>query len=82
MPWRGDRPLHGTAAQAAGPWRGGDVAPAPDDWYANLIWIDRRKCLLVVHADTLFSVFVGDVRKPQLSKFGHYLAGTVATVGG
>lgn len=34
---------------------------------------------LVVHADTLFSVFVADVRKPQLSKFGHYIAGTVAT---
>jgi len=56
-----------------------DVPPAPEDWYANLIWIDRRKCLLAVHADTLFSVFVADVRKPQLSKFGHYLAGTVAT---
>jgi len=56
-----------------------DVPPAPDDWYANLIWIDRRKCLLVVHADTLFSVFVADVRKPQLSKFGDYVAGTIAT---
>ncbi len=56
-----------------------DVPPAPDDWYANLIWIDRRKCLLVVHAATLFSVFVADVRKPQLVKFGHYVAGTVAT---
>lgn len=55
-----------------------DAQPAPDDWYANLIWIDRRKTLLVVHADTLFSVFVADVRKPQLSKLD-YLAGTVAT---
>ncbi len=56
-----------------------DAKPAPDDWYANLMWIDRRKCLLVVHADTLFSVFVADVRKPQLSTFGDYLAGTIAT---
>ena len=56
-----------------------DVQPAPDDWYANLIWIDRRKCLLVVHADTLFPVFVADVRKPQLANFGQYIAGTVAT---
>jgi hypothetical protein len=56
-----------------------DVPPAPDDWYANLVWIDRRKCLLVVHADTLFSLFVADVRKPQLVKFGRYVAGTVAT---
>lgn len=57
----------------------GEVPSATDDWYANLLWIDRRKCLLVVHADTLFSVFVADVRKPQLAKFGHYVAGTVAT---
>lgn len=56
-----------------------DVSPAPDDWYANLVWIDRRKCLLVVHAETLFSIFVADVRKPQLANFGHYFAGTVAT---
>jgi len=56
-----------------------DAEPTPDDWYANLIWIDRRKCLLMVHADTLFPVFVADVRKPQLSKFADYLAGTVAT---
>lgn len=56
-----------------------DVPPAPEDWYANLIWIDRRKCLLVVHADTLFPVFVTDVRKPQLFKFGSYLAGAIAT---
>ncbi len=56
-----------------------DVPPAQDDWYANLIWIDRRKCLLVVHADTLFPVFVADVCKPQLSNFGDYLAGAVAT---
>lgn len=54
------------------------VPPAPDDWYANLIWIDRRKCLLVVHADTLFPVFAADVRKPQLANFGQYVAGTVA----
>lgn len=27
-------------------------APAPDgeDWYANLLWFDRRKCLLLTHA--------------------------------
>jgi hypothetical protein len=56
-----------------------DVPPAADDWYANLIWIDRRKCLLTVHADTLFPFFVADVRKPQLAKFGPYLAAEVTT---
>lgn len=56
-----------------------EAPPAPDDWYANLIWIDRRKCLLLVHADTLFPAFLADARKPQLANFGHYLAGSVAT---
>jgi hypothetical protein len=40
--------------------------PASDeDWYANVIWIDRRKCLLLMHAQTLFPVFVSDVRTAQ-----------------
>jgi hypothetical protein len=56
-----------------------ELPPAADDWYANLIWIDRRKCLLAVHADTLFSIFIADVRKPDLSDFGGYLAGSIAT---
>lgn len=56
-----------------------DVPSAPNDWYANLIWIDRRKCLLLVHANTLFPVFIADVRKPQLTRFSVYLAGTVVT---
>ncbi|UUY03868.1 hypothetical protein LRS13_24970 [Svornostia abyssi] len=56
-----------------------DAPSGPDDWYANLVWINRRKCVLLVHAETLFPVFVADVRKPQLSHFGHFVAGTVAT---
>ena len=42
-----------------------DVARPPDsdeDWYANVLWIERRKCLLLMHAGTLFPVFVADVR--------------------
>ncbi|MFN2615181.1 MAG: hypothetical protein ABR552_10255 [Actinomycetota bacterium] len=31
-------------------------------WYANLLWFDRRKCLLLTLAPTLFSVSVADVR--------------------
>ena len=44
-----------------GPTLVGEPAPAPDaeDWYANLVWFDRRKCLLLTHAATLFSIFVG-----------------------
>ncbi len=42
-----------------------DVAtpePDDDDWYANLLFIDRRKCLLVTHAATAFSAVALDVR--------------------
>jgi hypothetical protein len=41
-----------------------------DDWYANLLWFDRRKCLLLTHAGTPFSVFVGDVRRRDLEPPG------------
>ncbi len=46
------------AGHTAGP------GPAPDagDWYASLLWFDRRRCLLLTHAATLFSVFEADVR--------------------
>jgi len=45
-----------------------EPAPAPEaeDWYANLLWFDRRKCLLLTHAATLFSVFEADVRAANL----------------
>ena len=40
-----------------------DPVVSPDDFYANLLIIERRKCLLVTHAATLFSVFCPDVRR-------------------
>jgi hypothetical protein len=45
-----------------------DADPAPDaeDWYANLLWFDRRKCLLLTHAGTLISMFEADVRAADL----------------
>ena len=50
------------AGRAAGP------GPAPDagDWYASLLWSGRRKCLLLTHAATLFSIFEADVRAVDL----------------
>ena len=44
-------------ARAAGP----APEPSTQDWYANLLWVDRRKCLLLTHSGTLFSVFEADV---------------------
>jgi hypothetical protein len=53
------------------------VEPSEDDWYANLLWIDRRKCLLLTHAETLFPVFAADIRKGQVTPFGPYVASLV-----
>jgi hypothetical protein len=41
-------------------------APGPEDWYANQLWFDRRKCLLLTHSATLFSIFEADVRASDL----------------
>lgn len=47
-----------------------DPPPSDDDWYMNLLWLDRRKCLLLTHAGTLFPVFIGDVRAADLRPLG------------
>lgn len=44
--------------------------PGGDDWDVNLLWIERRKCLLLVHARALCSVFAADVRKTDLLAVG------------
>jgi hypothetical protein len=54
------------AALGAGRALGPGPAPDPEDWYANLLWLDGRKCLLLTHAATLFSVFEGDIRIADL----------------
>jgi len=38
-------------------------------WHANLLRIDRRKCLLFTHDTTLFSLFVPSVTKPDFKYF-------------
>jgi uncharacterized protein DUF6933 len=50
-----------------------EIEAGDDDWYLNLLWFDRRKCLLVAHAGTAFSVFVPDVRKVDLDPIGPFL---------
>ena len=51
--------------------------PADDDWYLNLLWLDRQKCLLLTHAGTLFSVFLPGVRKADLRPIGVYVVKAV-----
>lgn len=57
--------------------RGGplvDTPPGHDDWYANVLTIERRKCLLMVHADTLFALLDTDLRVAQFNDLGTYVA--------
>ena len=51
--------------------------PSDEDWYANILWLERRKCLLLTHGGTLFSLFVPDVRTAQLRPLGPYVVGVV-----
>ncbi len=55
------------------------IEPSDQDWYANLIWLDGRKCLLLAHAGTLFSVFVPDIRKADLVPIGPSVLGSIQT---
>jgi len=50
-----------------------ELAPTDDDWYLNLLWIDRQKCLLLTHTGTLFSIFRPRVRVAALRPIGLYL---------
>lgn len=55
-----------------------DTPPASDDdWYLNLLWIERRKCLLLTHAGTLFPVFVADIRKADITPIGPYVVSLI-----
>ena len=54
-----------------------ELPPTDDDWYMNLLWLDRRKCLLLTHAGTLFSVFLAGVRKADLRPIGPYVVRAV-----
>ena len=54
-----------------------ELPPAADDWYANLLWLDRQKCLLLTHAGTLFSVFRAGVGKADLRPIGAYVVKAV-----
>jgi hypothetical protein len=60
--------------------RPGQLADAPadgDDWYANLLRIGGRKCLLLTHAGTLFTIFEPDVRAAGLRDTGRLITGLI-----
>jgi hypothetical protein len=54
-----------------------DAESDDEDWYLNLIYLDRRKCLLVVHAGTMFPVLTVDVRKADLTPIGPWVTALI-----
>lgn len=54
-----------------------DAPPSDQDWYANLLWFTGRKCVLLTHAGTLFSIFVPDVSVVDLRPFGRFVVPVV-----
>ncbi len=48
-----------------------------DEWYANLLWVEGRKCLLLTHARTLFSVFIPKVAVAQLRPLGPFVVSSI-----
>lgn len=56
-----------------------ELPAVDDDWYLNLVWIERQKCLLLTHTGTLFSVLRVGVRVADLRPLGDYLVGAIQT---
>jgi hypothetical protein len=61
-----------------GSWQLIDRPPDGEDWYANLLWLSGRKCLLLTHAATLFTVFGADVRAADLHDPGRLVTGLIS----
>ena len=54
-----------------------DSPPDGEDWYPNLLWFSGRKCLLLSHAATLFTIFELDVRAAGLRDTGRLVTGLI-----
>jgi hypothetical protein len=54
-----------------GPDQLSDCAPDGEDWYATLLWLSGRKCLLLTQAATLFTVLEADVGTPTATGSRH-----------
>jgi hypothetical protein len=51
-----------------------EAEPSDDDWYANLVWLDGRKWVLLAHAATLFPIYVPDVRAKELRPIAPFVS--------
>jgi hypothetical protein len=54
-----------------------EPAPNAEDWYANLLWFERRKCLLLTHVGTLFTILEADVSASDLRSTGPFISALI-----
>ena len=54
-----------------------EPAAGADDWYANLLWFDRRKYLLLTHVGPLFTIFGADVSTSDLRSTGPFVSALI-----
>lgn len=47
-----------------------DPSASGESWHANLLRIDRRKCVLFTHDATLYSVFTPGLKKAEFERLG------------
>jgi len=45
-----------------------DPSASGESWHANVLRLDRRKCVLFTHDATLYSVFVPGLKKPEFER--------------
>ena len=46
-----------------------DQLPSLYDWHANMLWLDRKKCVLFTNDQTLYSLLVPWNKSPRLTNF-------------
>jgi hypothetical protein len=54
-----------------------ELPPSDHDWYLNLVWMERQKCLLLTHTGTLFTVFRVGAHVADLRPLGDYLVDAI-----
>lgn len=56
-----------------GPAAPAEPSPGAVEFYANLLWVDSRKCLIFAEAKTLFCFLVPDILKKDIAPFGEFI---------
>lgn len=70
LPLTSDGTLNGTGSQPFSPAEGTRDSLA--HWYGNLLLLQRRNCVLLIHEQTRFPVFIKAMTKPDFARFNYW----------